>query len=85
MKAFMYTVKNPNGLHSRHAGLLVKEAGKYQSDITVIKGESMASAKHILRLMNLGVKQGDVITFVIEGTDEEEAALILKKLVQECF
>ena len=48
MQTFMYTIKVPVGLHARHAGLLVKEASKYRSDIMVSFGEKTADATVIL-------------------------------------
>ena len=62
MRTFMYTIKSPVGLHARHAGLLVRETSRFQSEITVSLGEKTANGKGILSLMGLGVKQGDVIT-----------------------
>jgi len=85
MRAFMYKVRNPMGLHSRHAGLLAKEAGKYQTSVTVVRGDKLANGKHSLSLMALGVKKSDVITFIMEGSDEETAASQLQKFVRENF
>ena len=34
MKEFNYTITDPQGIHARPAGVLVKEAAKYQSTIT---------------------------------------------------
>ena len=61
MRSFMYTIKVPVGMHARHAGLLVREAERYASRVTVAKGEKEADGKRILGLMGLGVKQGDLI------------------------
>ena len=35
MKEFNYTITDPQGIHARPAGVLVKEAAKYQSTITL--------------------------------------------------
>ena len=35
MKTFEYTIKDELGIHARPAGLLVKEAKKYESECTV--------------------------------------------------
>ena len=80
MQTFMYTVKVPVGLHARHAGLIVKEAKLYQSAITVERGERSADARHLMALMALGVKQGDVLKITVEGVDEDLAALKMKAL-----
>ena len=43
MKVFHYIIKDELGIHARPAGLLVKEAGKYQSDIKIKKAEKEAA------------------------------------------
>lgn len=39
MKQVRYTIHDPNGLHARPAGLLVKEAQKYPCAIQLACGE----------------------------------------------
>ena len=85
MRTFMYTIKAPVGMHARHAGLLVQEAKKYASTITMSLGERTADAKRILGLMGLGVKQGDLVRLTVEGEDEDTAALKLKAFLWESF
>ena len=85
MQSFMYTVKTPVGLHARHAGLIVKEAKLYQSAITLIHGERRADARHLMALMTLGVKQGDVLKVTVEGVDEDVAAIKMKALFFKHF
>lgn len=85
MQTFMYTIKVPVGLHARHAGLIVKEAKLYQSEITVVHGEHSVNARHLMGLMTLGVKQGDVLKITVEGVDEDVAALKMKALFFKSF
>ena len=85
MRSFMYTIKNPVGLHARHAGLLVKETGRYQSEVTIAKGSRSANGKSVLSLMGLGVRQGDVIAVSLEGPDEDAAAAQLKAFLWTHF
>ena len=85
MQSFMYTIKTPVGLHARHAGLIVKEAKLYQSSITVIYGERRTDARHLMALMTLGVKQGDVLKVTVEGVDEDVAAIKMKALFFKHF
>jgi len=73
------------GMHARHAGLLVQEAKKFTSAVTLSLGERSADAKRILGLMGLGVKQGDLVTLTVEGEDEDAAALRLKAFMWENF
>lgn len=75
MKSFEYTVKDELGIHARPAGLLVKEAKKFQSECTITKGDK---TKKLTQLMSLGVKQGDTVTVSAEGADEDTAIAELK-------
>ena len=85
MRSFMYTIKAPVGMHARHAGILVKETSRFRSDITLAKGETRVSAKSILALMGMGVRQGDLVEVVIDGEDEDIAAVELKNYMWTHF
>lgn len=74
MKEFQYTLKDPNGLHARPAGLLVREAQALSDEITLIHGGKEANLKKLLAVMGLGVKGGDTVTVRIVGNDEEASA-----------
>ncbi len=73
MKKFDYTIKDEVGIHARPAGLLVKEAKKYESKITVAKDGKSAEATKLMALMGLGVKCGESVEIAVEGVDEETA------------
>lgn len=73
MKEFNYTITDTDGIHARPAGELVKMAKAFESTITVVKGEKSADGKKIFSLMSLGVRQGDNIKIIADGTDEEKA------------
>lgn len=62
---------------------MVREASKFQSDITLIKEDREANAKKLFALMSLAVKSDDKITVKIEGSDEETAASELEKFFKE--
>lgn len=74
MKTFDYTITDEVGIHARPAGMLVKEAKKYTSDIFICKGEKKADAKKLMMLMTLGVKCNENVTVEISGDDEKKAA-----------
>ena len=78
-------VLNKIGLHARPASMLVNTAGKYESDITVIKGDRTATAKSIINLLALRIKQNDSITIRADGGDESEAVDALVGLVNSKF
>lgn len=83
MKEFEYTITDPIGIHARPAGLLVKLLAAIKSDAKVAKGEKIVNAKSILGLMGLQAKQGEVIKFIIEGADEEEAIKKVEDFLKE--
>lgn len=78
MKNFEYTIKDELGIHARPAGMLVKEAKKYQSKTTITKEGKTAEASKLMAVMSLGVKCGQTVQIAVEGSDEEEAAAGIK-------
>ncbi len=83
MKSFVYTIQEAIGIHARPAGLLVKEAKKYQSTVTIVKGDKSVNAVKLMALMGMGVKCGDTVTVNVEGPDEETAAPALEAFFKE--
>lgn len=73
MKSFEYTVKDELGIHARPAGILVKEAKKYESRITLSKEGRTVEATKLMAVMSLGVKCGQTVEVAVEGADEEAA------------
>lgn len=82
MKEFTYVITDPEGIHARPAGEFVKAAAKFDSDVTITKGEKTVSAKKIFGVMGLAVKQGQEITIRTEGSDEEAAAAELETFLK---
>ena len=73
MKKFEYAVRDEVGIHARPAGLLVKEAKKYESKISITKDGKSAEATKLMALMGLGVKCGDTVEVTVDGADEDTA------------
>lgn len=73
MRTFTYIIKEETGIHARPAGLLTKEARKYESKITVHANGKSADATKLMALMTLGVKCADAVEVTVEGSDEERA------------
>ena len=69
------------GLHLRVAGLIAKEARKYQSDILIIKNGIVGQAKSLISILFLTVAYGEKIIIRAEGPDEREAVKNLAKLI----
>lgn len=83
MKEFDYIVREELGLHARPAGLLVKEAKKFQSSILIHKGEKQAQATQLMKLLQMNIKKGDCMTITVEGEDEETAVIQLQHFMEE--
>lgn len=83
MKEFTYKITDPQGMHARPAGVLVKEAAKYQSGVTIEKDGKSGDAKRIFAVMGLGVKCGEEITVKVDGPDEDEAAAAMENFLKE--
>ena len=79
---FEYVIKDSLGIHARPAGLLVAEAKKYKSAVTIEEKGKKADAKRIFAVMSLGVKCGDTICVVCEGEDAEAASAAMKAVVE---
>ncbi len=82
MKEFSYTITDPQGIHARPAGILVKEAAKYQSAITLEKDGKTGDAKRIFAVMGLGAKCGQTLNVKVEGADEDEAAAAIEEFLK---
>ena len=84
MKNFQYTITDPLGIHARPAGLLAKLAkGFADTTVTIDKAGNSVKASQLMKLMGLGVKQGDTITISADGPQEDEAIDALQKFLQE--
>ena len=82
MKEFKYVITDELGIHARPAGLLVKEAAKFQSDIKIKKGEKEADAKRIFGIMGLAAKKDDEIVLTADGADEADAIAVIEEFLK---
>lgn len=84
MKQFTYVISDPLGIHARPAGLLAKQAKSFaDTEVTITKDGTTVKAGQLMKLMNLGVKQGDTITVTCDGTNEDAASEALEKFLKE--
>ena len=51
MQKFSYVIKDEVGIHARPAGLLVKEAKKYESTVQIVKDSKSAVATKLMAVM----------------------------------
>ncbi|WP_350343381.1 HPr family phosphocarrier protein [Proteinivorax tanatarense] len=85
MQEIKVKVINESGLHARPASLFVKEAGKFEAEITVVKDDKEVNAKSIMGIMSLGAGKGSELTIKADGDDEKEALNALKELIDKKF
>lgn len=81
MREVTVTLTNPDGLHARPAALFVKHSNKYESDIELIYNGNKINGKSIIGVMSLGAYEGEEITIVAKGIDEEEAIADLQVII----
>jgi len=82
MREFTYVITDREGIHARPAGLLVKEASKFSSTITLKKGDKSGDAKRIFAVMGLAAKKDEEIMVIAEGSDENEAVLAMETFLK---
>ncbi|OBT09455.1 bifunctional PTS fructose transporter subunit IIA/HPr protein [Vibrio sp. UCD-FRSSP16_10] len=71
-----FIIKNAHGLHARPGAMLVAEAKKFESQITVynMDGEPKpVNAKSLMKVIAMGVKHGHKLKFSANGLDAEKA------------
>lgn len=66
-------VKIASGLEARPVALFVQVASRFKSSIYVQVRDKKVNAKSIMGMMSLGVLEGEEITILADGVDEEEA------------
>ena len=76
MKEFKYVITDPEGIHARPAGELVKAAKEFQSAITLTKDGKTGDCKRIFGIM------GNEITLTFDGEDEEAAYAAVTEFVK---
>lgn len=82
MRTFEYVIKDELGIHARPAGTLVKEVKKFESRVSIQKGDKEVEASKLMALMGMGVKCGDKITVKAEGTDEDAAIAHMEDFIR---
>lgn len=78
MKQFTYIITDELGIHARPAGLLVRKAKTFSSDIELTCKGKTISMKKLIALMALSPKKDDAVIVSITGSDEDIAVQELK-------
>ena len=69
------------GIHLRPAGAMCDAAIKFDSNISF----EYANAKSVISILASGVKCGDEITLIADGSDEEEALKTVSEKFKEAL
>ena len=78
-------IVNKNGLHARPAAEIVKAAGKFSSEVTIVRDDLEVNGKSIMGVMMLAAECGATITLRASGSDEQAAIETLATLVSSRF
>ena len=79
------TIVNASGLHARPAAVFAKQAGTYESKVTIknlTKESAALDASSMLSIMMLAAKQGNEVEIAAEGPDEQKAVDELVALLE---
>ena len=79
------TIGNRNGVHARPAAEIVKTAGRFRSNVTIVRDDLEVNGKSIMGVMMLAAECGSQITLRATGDDAEEAVEALAQLVAAKF
>ena len=78
-------IVNRLGLHARAAAKLVQLAGRFKSEVKLVKDGDAVDGKSILGLLMLAAAQGEEVTLRCDGPDEGEAMAALEGLIARRF
>ena len=75
-------VGHEDGIEGRPIALLVQES-QYASKVYIQVDNKKINAKSIMGMMSLALQEGDEVTVVAEGEDEEKAAEGIKTFLKK--
>ena len=77
------TINIPKGLEARPVALLVQVASQYESSIYVEIQEKKVNAKSLMGMMSRGLAEGEKITIIANGPDEDAAVDAIDKYISK--
>lgn len=75
------TIRFDEGLDARPIALLVQEANQYSSQVYIEVENKKINAKSIMGMMSLNLGNGEELTVVADGSDEEKAICGVEKFL----
>ncbi|MFT8364160.1 MAG: phosphocarrier protein HPr [Sporolactobacillus sp.] len=76
-----FVVTDETGIHARPATVLVSEASKFESNVSIEYNGKKANLKSIMGVMALGIMKGAEFTVSAEGSDADEAVSAIAKVI----
>ena len=76
------TVTEPEGLHTRPANRFVKEVKRFDAEVMLQCQGKEAAGRSLIKIMKLGIVQGDEVILRCSGPDEQEASDTLAAILQ---
>lgn len=77
-----FVVRSALGLHARPAGRLAMVAGRFESEISLGRGEEWVSGASVLSILCLAATQGTVLSVRAVGADAEQAVMEVGALIE---
>ncbi|MCG7408453.1 HPr family phosphocarrier protein [Paenibacillus sp. ACRRX] len=78
-----FTIKNPQGIHARPAGAIMKKASEFaNAQISLEFNGRKVSAKSITGVLTLGMKAGDSVTVITDGEQAAEALEAVGSIIE---
>ena len=78
-----YIITAAEGMHARPATNLIRLAKTFKSVTKLQKGDKVIKLNSMLNILSIGLKDGDAITILIEGEDEQDAGEAINKFFME--
>lgn len=76
---------NQRGLHARASAAFIREAGRFNSTVTVTFNDETVGTASVMDLLMLGARVGHVVEIETTGDDSEAALQALCDLVARKF
>ncbi|MEO6444936.1 MAG: HPr family phosphocarrier protein [Gemmatimonadaceae bacterium] len=78
-------IVNKNGIHARPAAEIVRTAGKFKSQITLMREDLEVNGKSIMGVMMLAAECGSQVHLRADGPDAQEAVDAISHLIANKF
>ena len=82
MQQIELPITNPTGLHTRPGTAFVRLAKTFVCDVTIQKNGKTANAKSLVKLLQIGISQGDTVTIICDGNEEVTAIEQLTQFIR---